>query len=50
MELRDSDFCAMIYYDFLKGLSQAETLESLSATFGKIAPEKTTVYKLFHEF
>lgn len=50
MELRERDFRAMIYYDFLKGLSQAETLESLSATFGKIAPKKTTVYKLFHEF
>lgn len=50
MQLTDRDFRAMIYYDFKKGLTVTGALQSLSVTFGKIAPSRATVYRLYSDF
>ena len=50
MELSDRDFRAMIYYDYMKGTKVADAFESLSATFGKIAPCRATVYNWYSAF
>ena len=50
MELSERDFRAKIYYDFLKGLSAADTHKSLATVFGKYGPSILTIYKWFKEF
>lgn len=50
MELGSRDFRAMIYYDYKKGLTVADSSESLVSCFGKLAPCKATVYNWYNEF
>ena len=50
MELTREHFRAMIFYDFRRGLSRQEGLNSLVATFGDEAPSKTTVNRWYQEF
>ena len=50
IELSERDFRAMIYYDFLKGLSAVDIHKSLATVFGKNGPSISTIYKWFKEF
>jgi len=49
MELSRRDSRAMIYYDYIKGLTQ-ECFEVLVATFGEPACLRATVFNWFAEF
>lgn len=40
----------MIFYDFRKGLTQQQWLESVRSTFDNKAPSEKTVYNWFAEF
>ena len=50
MELTIRDFRAMIYYDYMKGISISESFSTLGKTFGKQAPSKACVCKWYKEF
>ena len=40
----------MIFYDFKRGLNQAQSLERLTQAFGDLAPSHATVLNWFAEF
>ena len=40
----------MIFYDFKRGLNQAQSLERLTQAFGDLAPSRATVFNWFSEF
>ena len=42
MELTRENFCAMIYYDFRRGLSRQECMDQLISTFGGEAQSYAT--------
>ena len=50
MELRSEHFRAMIFYDFKRNLSAAESLANLTSAFGEQAPSRATVFNWFAEF
>ena len=50
MEVGSQEFRVMIFYDFKRGLGQAESLANLSAAFGDEAPSRATVFRWFAEF
>ena len=50
IELTREDLCAMIYYDFRRGLSRQECIDQLIFTFGDEAPSYATVKRWYSEF
>lgn len=50
MEVSRTDFRAMIFYDFKRGLSYTESHENLMKAFGDDAPSNATVNRWFNEF
>ena len=50
MEITREGLRWMIFYDFKKGLTQQQCIESLRATFGNKAPSEKTVYNWFAVF
>lgn len=50
MEITREGFRWMIFYDFKKGLTPQQCVESLRSTFGNEAPSEKTVYNWFAEF
>ncbi|CAH1959313.1 unnamed protein product [Acanthoscelides obtectus] len=50
MELNREHFCAIIYYNFQRQLSQQECLAELLSVFGNGAPHQSTIYRWYGEF
>lgn len=50
MEVGSQEFRVMIFYDFRRGLGQAESLANLNAAFGDEAPSRAMVFRWFAEF
>lgn len=50
MEITREGFRWMIFYDFKKGLTPQQCVESLRSAFGNEAPSEKTVYNWFAEF
>lgn len=50
MELAGEHICAMIYYDFRRGITQQQCIDQLISTFGNGTPSNTTVYHWFRGF
>ena len=50
MELTRENFCAIIYYDFWRGLSRQECIDQLIFTFGDEAPSYAIVKSWYNEF
>src|SRR5436190_4509447 len=50
MELNRENFCAIIFYNFLRQLSQQECLAELVSVFGNEAPHQSTISRWYEEF
>ncbi|CAH1987551.1 unnamed protein product [Acanthoscelides obtectus] len=50
MELNREHFCAIIYYNFQRQLSQQECLAELLSVFGNEAPYQSTISRWYGEF
>lgn len=50
MNLSQEAVRCLIFYDFKKGMTQKQCIESLKAVYGDDSPSKTTVYHWFAEF
>ena len=50
MEIERRDFRAMIFYDYMRGLTGLESHQLLLKTFGVVAPSRSTVFSGFAEF
>src|SRR5436190_23799553 len=50
MELNRENFCAIIFYNFLRQLSQQECLAELVSIFGNEAPHQSTISRWYGEF
>ena len=45
MELNREHFCAIIFYNFQRGLTQQQYIDELNSIFGDEAPSRTSVYR-----
>src|SRR5436190_20469394 len=50
MELNRENFCAIIFYNFLRQLSQQECLAEVVSVFGNEAPHQSTISRRYGEF
>ena len=50
MEIERRDFRAMIFYDYMRGLTGLESHQFLLKTFGVVTPSRSTVFSWFAEF
>ena len=50
MELNREHFCAIIFYNFRRGLTQQQRSDELNSIFGDEAPSRTNVYRCYGEF
>ena len=50
MELYRKDFCAIIFYNFRRGLTQQQCIDELNSIFGDEAPSRISVYRWNGEF
>ena len=50
MELNREHFCAIIFYNFRRGLTQLRSIDELNSIFGDEAPSRTSVYRWYGEF
>ena len=50
MELNCEHFCAIIFYNFRRGLTQKQCIDKLYSIFADEAPSKASVYRWFGEF
>ena len=50
MELKREHFCAIIFYNFQRGLTQQQCIDELNLIFGDEAPSRTSVYRWYGEF
>ena len=50
MKIGSQEFRVMIFYDFQRGLGQAESLANPNAAFGDETPSRATVFRWFAEF
>ena len=49
MELNCEHFCAIIFYNFRRELTQQQCIDELNSIFGE-APSRTSVYRCYSEF
>ena len=50
MELNREHFCAIIFYNFRRGLTQQQYIEEVNSIFDDEAPSRTSVYGWCGEF
>ena len=50
MELNREHFCANIFYNFRRGLTQQQCIDELNSIFGDAATSRTSVYQWYGEF
>ena len=50
MELNREHFRAIIFYNFLRGLTQQQCIDELNSIFGYEAPSRTSVCRWYDEF
>ena len=50
MELNREHFCAIIFYNFRRGLTQKQCIDELNSIFGNEVPSRTSVYRWYGEF
>ena len=50
MELNREHFCAIIFYNFRRGLTQQQCIDELNSIFGNEATSRTRVYRWHGEF
>ena len=50
MELNREHFCAIIFYNFRRGLNQQQCIDELNSVYGDEAPSRTSVYRWYFEF
>ena len=50
MELNREHFCAIIFYNFRRGLAQQQCIDEINSIFGDEASSTTSVYRRYDEF
>ena len=50
MELNREHFCAIIFYNFRRGLTQQQSIDELNSIFCDEVPSRASVYRWYDEF